>query len=201
VKITIVYDSEVKQPGLKGEPQILFDAGADGSILLHNIRALGFDPGAIGVVVISHPHWDHVGGLLDIMEASKDAELYLTESFTQVVPKAKITKIKEPLQIRKDIFSTGELKGIEQSLAINTSKGFLVVVGCSHPGVGNVIDAASKFGKVYGIVGGFHGSRDFDRLSSLSLICPCHCARYKSEIKHLFSEQCIECGAGLVLEL
>ena len=213
MKITIVYDNEVKQPGLKADwgfscliqakdtPQILFDTGAAGSILLHNMRELGLDPGNIGIVVISHPHWDHIGGLQDIMDANKDAELYLPQSFTGGIPGRKITKVKQSLEICHNIFSTGELGGIEQSLVINTAQGLVVVVGCSHPGVGNILDTASTFGKIYGIIGGFHGFHDLARLNPLSLICPCHCTTYKSEIKHLFPERCLDCGAGLVIEL
>lgn len=47
------------------------------------------------------------------------------------------------------VFSTGKLKGIEQSVAVKTKKGIAVIVGCSHSGVGNILRAASKFGKVY----------------------------------------------------
>lgn len=213
VKLTIVYDNEAKKPGLEtgwgfsclievqDTPRILFDTGATGSILLHNMEKLGFDPSSIGIVVISHPHWDHCGGLQDIMDASKDAELYLPQSFRGGVSTKKVTKVKQPFQIRNNIYSTGELAGIEQSLVINTDKGLLVVVGCSHPGVGSILDAAAKFGKVYGIVGGFHGFRNFDRLNPLSLICPCHCTQYKSEIKRLFQDRCLDCGAGRVIEL
>ena len=213
MRITIVYDSEVKKPGLRADwgfsclieaqdaPKMLFDTGASGSILLHNLKELKFDPSDIGIVVISHPHGDHTGGLQDIMEASKDAELYLPQSFRGGISAKWITKIKEPFEIRHNIFTTGELGGVEQSLVINTDKGLVVIVGCSHPGVGNILDAATRFGKVYGIVGGFHGFHDFDRLDPLSLICPCHCTQYKSAIKRLFQDQCLGCGAGLVLEL
>ena len=182
-------------------PQILFDTGSSGSILLYNMNKLKFAPGDIGIVVISHPHGDHTGGLQDIMEANKDAELYLSQSLGPGISGRKITRVRQPLEIRHGIFTTGELGGVEQSLVINTKMGFLVVVGCSHSGLGNVLDVASQFGKVYGVVGGFHGFHDFDRLKPLSLICPCHCTEYKSEIKHLFPQQYIECGAGLVLEL
>jgi len=99
------------------------------------------------------------------------------------------------------VFTTGELRGIEQSLAVDTERGILVVAGCSHPGVGEIIDAASRYGRVKGIISGLHGFRDFSQLNDLSLICPCHCTQYKSEIKRLFPEQCMECGAGLVLDL
>ena len=213
MKITIVYDNEVRQPGLIADwgfsclieaqdtPKILFDTGASGSILLHNMKQLRIAPASIGIVVISHPHWDHLGGLQDIMEAGKDAELYLPQSFPGGTSARKITRVKHPIEIRHNIFSTGELDGIEQSLVIGTDKGLLVVVGCSHPGVGNILDAASRFGNVYGIVGGFHGFHHLDRLNPLSLICPCHCTQYKSQIKRLFSDRCLDCGAGAIIEL
>jgi len=36
-----------------------------------------------------------------------------------------------------------------------------VVTGCSHPAMRSILGAASKFGKPYGIAGGFHGFHDF----------------------------------------
>lgn len=213
MKITVVYDNEVRQPGLKSDwgfsclieapdiPQILFDTGASGSILLHNMRELGLDPSAIRIVVLSHPHWDHVGGLSDFLQVNKEAEIYPPASLRGTIPGRKVSIVREPVQICPNVFTTSELKGIEQSLAVDTDRGILAVVGCSHPGVVDILDAASKFGKVYGIIGGFHRFHDFKRLEGLSLICPCHCTSYKSEIKRRFPQQCIECGAGVVLEL
>jgi len=212
VKVTIVYDNEVKSGELKAgwgfsslietvnAPPILFDTGADSPTLLHNMEELGIDTKGIGIIVISHAHGDHTGGLRGILEVNKEAEIYVPASFWGTIPGRKVTTVTEPLQVSEGVFSTGELKGIEQSLAIKTDKGILVVVGCSHPGVGEIIDAASRFGKVYGVIGGFHGFRDFSRLSGLSLIGPCHCTQYKSEILELFPQQCVRCGAGLVLE-
>jgi 7,8-dihydropterin-6-yl-methyl-4-(beta-D-ribofuranosyl)aminobenzene 5'-phosphate synthase len=213
VKVTIVYDNEVEKEGLvegwgfsalvqaENTSPILFDTGADSPTLLHNMRGLGIFPEGIGTIVISHAHGDHTGGLSGILEVNKDAEIYVPASFWVTIPGRKVITVTGPLQISEQVFSTGELEGIEQSLALKTDKGILVLVGCSHPGVGNIIDAASRFGEVYGIVGGFHGFHDFDRLSGLSLIGPCHCTQYKSEIRQLFPQQCVKCGAGLVLEL
>ena len=74
VKITIICDNESNQPGLiadwsfsciietKDTPKILFDTGATGSALLNNMKTLKFDPADIGIVVISHPHQDHISG-------------------------------------------------------------------------------------------------------------------------------------------
>jgi 7,8-dihydropterin-6-yl-methyl-4-(beta-D-ribofuranosyl)aminobenzene 5'-phosphate synthase len=212
MKVTIVYDNEVKSRKLKSgwgfsslveivnAPPILFDTGADSPTLLHNMEELSIDAKRIGIIVISHAHGDHTGGLSGILEINKEAEVYVPASFWGTIPGRKVVTVTSPLQISERVFSTGELKGTEQSLALKTDKGILVLVGCSHPGVGNIIDAASRFGRVYGIIGGFHGFRDFDRLSGLSLIGPCHCTQYKSEILELFPQQCISCGAGLVVE-
>lgn len=211
--ITIIYDNKVSKQGLKadwgfsclveseGIPLLLFDTGASGSILLHNMRCLGINPDQIGIVVISHAHMDHAGGLSSILELNRNASIYVPHSFARVIPERKVIRIKNPLQIRDKVFTTGELDGIEQSLAIDTSSGIIVVTGCSHPGVGKIIDAASKYGSVHGIVGGLHGFHEFERLSGMSVVCPCHCTMYKSEIKSLFPKQCVDCGAGLLLNL
>jgi 7,8-dihydropterin-6-yl-methyl-4-(beta-D-ribofuranosyl)aminobenzene 5'-phosphate synthase len=212
MKVTIIYDNEVKSENMKGGwgfsslietpniPPILFDTGADSPTLLHNMKELGIDAKRIGIIVISHAHGDHTGGLRGILEVNKEAGIYVPASFWGTIPGKQVITVTEPIEICEDVFSTGELKGIEQSLAIKTDKGILVMAGCSHPGVGEIMDAASRFGKVYGVIGGFHGFRDFSRLSGLSLIVPCHCTQYKSEILELFPQQCVRCGAGLVLE-
>jgi 7,8-dihydropterin-6-yl-methyl-4-(beta-D-ribofuranosyl)aminobenzene 5'-phosphate synthase len=213
MKVTIVYDNEVEKQGLragwgfsavvqdKDMPKILFDTGADSPTLLHNMSNLGVPLKDIGIIVISHVHGDHTGGLPGILEVNKDVKIYIPKSFWGTLPARKVITVTSSVKISERVFSTGELKGIEQSLVLKTDKGIVILVGCSHPGVGSIIDAASRFGKVYGIVGGFHGFHDFERLNGLSLICPCHCTQYKSEIKQLFPEQCVGCGAGLVLEL
>ena len=214
MKITIVYDNEVKEEGLEAgwgfsafiesekTPPILFDTGADSPTLLHNMKELGIDPKNIGIIVISHAHGDHTGGLSEILRINKTAELYLPSSFWGAFPGRKVTIVKkDAVQICENVFSTGEIEGIEQSLALKTNKGIFVVTGCSHPRMRSILGAASKFGKLYGIAGGFHGFRDFDAFKDLSLIYPCHCTSYKAEIIRLFKSKASECGAGLVIEL
>jgi 7,8-dihydropterin-6-yl-methyl-4-(beta-D-ribofuranosyl)aminobenzene 5'-phosphate synthase len=105
------------------------------------------------------------------------------------------------MQICENVFSTGELEGTEQSLALKTEKGIFVVTGCAHPTMRNILGAASQFGEVYGIAGGFHGFHNFRLFESLSLIYPCHCTQYKREILDLFRGKALGCGAGLVIEL
>jgi len=93
MKITIVYDNEVTKAGLRAgwglsalieiekAAPILFDTGADSPILLDNMRELGIDAKRIGIIVISHAHGDHTGGLRGILEVNKEAEIYVPASF------------------------------------------------------------------------------------------------------------------------
>jgi 7,8-dihydropterin-6-yl-methyl-4-(beta-D-ribofuranosyl)aminobenzene 5'-phosphate synthase len=213
MKITIVYDNCLSKPGLRtgwgfsclietgDAPPLLFDTGADGATMMHNMKRLKIDPRHIQAIVISHAHDDHSGGLSEILEMNKIAEIYVPASAVTKVSGKRVIPVSQPVEISETIFSTGELGGIEQSLAVNTRKGVLVVTGCSHPGVREIIEAASHHGGVYGILGGLHGFCDFSRLEGLSLICPCHCTQYKSELRRLFPEQHVSCGAGLELEL
>jgi 7,8-dihydropterin-6-yl-methyl-4-(beta-D-ribofuranosyl)aminobenzene 5'-phosphate synthase len=212
LRFTIVYDNNDYDPRLETkwgfscliegrEKTILFDTGGDSATLLKNMKRLGIDPRHIGAIVISHAHGDHSGGLSGILEMNRIAEIYVPASTVARVSGRKVVRVSQPVEISETVFSTGELGGIEQSLAIKTSKGVVVVAGCSHPGVGVILDAASHYGKGYGILGGLHGFHDFSRLEGLSLICPCHCTQYKSELKRLFPEQYVSCGAGLELEI
>ena len=212
MKITIVYDNCLSKEGLRAgwgfsslievgdAPALLFDTGADGANLLYNMKQLSIDASSIGVIVISHGHFDHTGGLSDILEINKKAVIYVPASTAARIPGRKVVLVSQPVQISEAVFSTGELQGIEQSLAIKTTRGIVVMTGCSHPGVGTILDTASCHGRIYGIIGGLHGFHDFSRLDGLSLICPCHCTEYKSELESLFPEQYLACGAGLELE-
>ena len=213
MKITIVYDNEASKEGLRqghgfsaliedaGVPPILFDTGADGAALLHNMRKLNIDPQEISVVIISHSHGDHTGGLSELLGINRTVELYLPNSLKKAFPGRQVTIVKGPVQIRENIFSTGELGGIEQSLVLKTDKGIFVLTGCAHPGMKSIFTAAAEFGELYGIAGGFHGFNNFEAFRDLSLICPCHWTKYKQEIKNSFKDRTLGCGSGLIIEL
>ena len=56
---------------------------------------------------------------------------------------------------RSEIPGTREMNEI--SLVIKTSKGGVVVVGCSHPGIEKIVEAAAQIEpKIYAVFGGFH---------------------------------------------
>ena len=211
MKITLIYDNTVFQEGLKSgwgfsclievedAPRILFDTGARKSILLKNMEKLNIDPSAIGEVFISHSHFDHTGGLAGFLKKNNRVKVFIPASCSTPRGAEEVVRVREPLKIHENIFSTGELKGIEQSLAVKTEKGIVVIAGCSHPGVGAILQSASQFGKVFALVGGLHGFREFDLFENLKWVCPCHCTRHISEIKYLYPEKYIPGGAGKVI--
>lgn len=206
MKITIIYDNQVFKKGLKADwgfaslieinnRRILFDTGADGTILLYNMKKLNIEPRSIEEVFISHSHWDHTGGLTDFLKLKRSV-VYIPFSWAGSSLAKETIKIKEPTEIDEDIYSTGELLNIEQSLVVKTEKGLVIIAGCSHPGVGKILQSASQFGKPLALIGGLHGFREFDLLNDLELVCATHCTQFKSEIKSRFTSKYIEGGAG-----
>jgi 7,8-dihydropterin-6-yl-methyl-4-(beta-D-ribofuranosyl)aminobenzene 5'-phosphate synthase len=213
MRITVIYDNTVHQAGLKadwgfsclvetmgeGRTPILFDTGMKGSILLANMEKLGIDPMSIGEVFISHAHFDHAGGLSDFLALNKNVTIYVPQSVRGVRGISNVVSVGGPLKIHEDIFSTGELDSIEQSMAIRTEKGIVVITGCSHPGVARILSAASQFGTVYAVIGGLHGFSDFELVKDLGLICPLHCTQYQRELKALYPEKCVDGGVGKII--
>lgn len=214
MKITIVYDNEVLRRGLTAgwgfscliDDDILFDTGGDGLALLHNMEELDINPSDIKAVVLSHGHGDHAGGLLDLLEKNQNLSVFaLPSSYAafknQVPAKTELIEVHGPMQIRANLFTTGGLGTHirEQSLIYLDGRGAFVITGCAHPGVNDIMNAASRFGKIYGVIGGLHGFSDFSILEGVELISPCHCTSYKRKLARAFPKQYLECGAGLVI--
>jgi len=213
MKATIVFDNTTTRPDLiadwgfacvieTAEQTILFDTGADGQILMQNMAALHIDPKSIQTVFISHNHFDHVGGLSAFLNANSDVTVYVPQSLRGVRKAKEVVYIDDkPREISKGLYTTGELEGIEQSLVLETNKGLIVFVGCSHPDMKVILGAASRYGKLFGIIGGLHGFDQYDLFQGLELICPTHCTQHKQEIRERFGDRVIEGGVGKVIEI
>jgi 7,8-dihydropterin-6-yl-methyl-4-(beta-D-ribofuranosyl)aminobenzene 5'-phosphate synthase len=69
-----------------------------------------------------------------------------------------VTKAAPGISVIATVSQTpGTLELRELSLAIETSKGLILVVGCSHPGIERIVEASTVIDKhVYAIVGGLH---------------------------------------------
>ena len=217
MKITIISDNMLYNKELKSEwgfscviekensPKILFDTGANGSILLSNMEKLGIESISIDEIFISHNHFDHIGGLSSFLNIYNKVKVYVPASLRGVRTAKEVIYVDKPLKIHQDFFSTGELEGIEQSLVIKGEKGLVVIAGCSHPGVGNILKVASQLGNstshIHALVGGLHGFSEFNLIKDLDLICPVHCTRFKEKIKELYPEKYISGGAGKIIEI
>ncbi len=163
------------------------------------MRALDLDPGSIEEVFISHPHADHMGGLSAFLRINP--VMVVVPRSTPAPRKVEVLKVSEAQKIHPGIYSTGELAGIEQSMAVDSASGMVVVSGCAHPGVGEILKVASEFGRVAALIGGLHGFSNLDLIEDLDLICPAHCTRYRPLILERFPEKSLAGGAGRVIEI
>ncbi len=169
---------------------LLFDTGGNSEILLFNMKKLGVDPSSIKKVVISHIHGDHLGGLEGFLEINRSVIVFIPSSFPKSVKNmitkkgAEFVEISAPGKISDFIYTTGELYGPpeEQSLIIDSKKGLVVITGCAHPGIVNIIKRAKelmKKDKVYLVLGGFHHPslsciKEFKELQ-VKMVAPSHC--------------------------
>jgi 7,8-dihydropterin-6-yl-methyl-4-(beta-D-ribofuranosyl)aminobenzene 5'-phosphate synthase len=78
-----------------------------------------------------------------------NANFQLIDQTTEIAPGITL------IALISDLPGTKELK--ELSLAVNTPDGLLLIVGCSHPGIERIVEAATAINpKIYLIAGGFH---------------------------------------------
>jgi 7,8-dihydropterin-6-yl-methyl-4-(beta-D-ribofuranosyl)aminobenzene 5'-phosphate synthase len=177
ISITILYDNTVHTPGMEvgwgfacliqgTEKTILFDTGWQSQILLGNIDFLGVNLDSLDLIVISHNHPDHTGGLDSALGRNSEVSVYFGTSFPsffgQNISNRGATPIlvDEPIEICEHVYSTGELHGdvYEQSLIIDTEKGLVIITGCSHPGIVYILNKAKELHNknIYLVMGGFH---------------------------------------------
>jgi len=206
-----------------GERRILFDTGGDGPMLISNMEKLGIDPSTIDAIVLSHFHGDHTGGLSSVLAAGGCPVVYMLRSFDQSLKAqardgGELREVSGGGEICKGVYTTGEVPGNpgEQALAIETSRGLVVVTGCAHPGVHTLVRRAIEVtgGDVYLVLGGFHLgsaaggriSRILDDLQGMGVkkVAPSHCTgeRATDMFAQRYGDDFIASGVGyrLVIE-
>lgn len=207
-----------------GGHKILFDTGPSPGVLEYNARKLGIDLSKVEAVVISHEHGDHTGGLSALYPYSGNITVYIPSgSYSGFVKSLKrlgfrVVMVNGTLEVFPGIYVVGPLYGPpwEEALAVNVrGKGLVVLTGCSHPGVDELVErAVDDLGvKPYIVMGGFHlGGASLDEIRSrmeriISMgvlkIYPLHCSgsavRKYLEEKH--PEIYGEGHSGTVLEI
>lgn len=117
------------------------------------------------------------------------------------------------LTTRSDKAGTREMN--ELSLAIRTSKGLAVVVGCSHPGIERILAAAAEVDtQLYTTIGGFHlvltSAEEIERVAEtlhrtlkIQRVAPGHCTSEPgfAALIRKFGDRFDQAGLGSVLPL
>jgi 7,8-dihydropterin-6-yl-methyl-4-(beta-D-ribofuranosyl)aminobenzene 5'-phosphate synthase len=232
--ITVIYDNNPYKEGLetgwgfsciiKGlEKTILFDTGGDGQRLLANMKKLNIDPEEIDIVVLSHIHGDHVGGLQSVLRKNPKAIVYLPISFPDSFKDevkgygAKVIEVQRHMKICENVHSTGELgTGIkEQSLIIHDKRGLMIITGCAHPGIVEILIKAKELMKdnILLVMGGYHlGGKSRGELEKIvssfkklgvRYIGPCHCTgdAARELFKKEYHKNFINVGVGKVITM
>ena len=177
LSISILYDNYTFTENTKSDwgfsclivtadKTILFDTGKNSAILIQNAASMGVNLNAIDQVVISHNHSDHTGGLDVILQKNPGISVYFPISFpADFEENIKIKngipiRVDKPVKIAEHVYLTGEMgdRIKEQSLMLVTKNGLIIVTGCSHQGIVNVLQLAKKMfnKKIVLVVGGFH---------------------------------------------
>jgi 7,8-dihydropterin-6-yl-methyl-4-(beta-D-ribofuranosyl)aminobenzene 5'-phosphate synthase len=209
------------------EETILFDTGASGPLLQANIDSLGIDVGGLQMIVMSHNHPDHRGGLAAILQRTPVARVYFGMSFTEKLANGYVTVggvmratpilVGEPVEICRGVYLTGDLRGDprEQALILVTQDGLVVLSGCAHPGIVNTVKKAKEIlGKeVFMVVGGFHlleatpgyVTKTIQELQALGVqkVAPTHCTGDSAiaRFREAYGQGFIPMGVGQAIHL
>ena len=233
ISITITYDNFPYTERLStawgfsslirgGQKTILFDTGGNGSILLANMKELDINPEEIDVIILSHIHGDHVGGLERFLERNKKVSVYLPRSFPRGftenlrISGIKIVEVHDAARICGGVYTTGELgEGIkEQSLIVHTTRGIIVITGCAHPGIVGILKRAKDLIKddILLVMGGFHlggsSKKDLEKIIlsfrelGVKYVGPCHCSGdlARQMFKEEYGNNYIHLGVGRRIE-
>jgi 7,8-dihydropterin-6-yl-methyl-4-(beta-D-ribofuranosyl)aminobenzene 5'-phosphate synthase len=227
--LTLVFDNNPFDPRLQtswgfaawleyGDRTVLFDTGGNGSLLLRNMAVLDLDPQTVDIVVLSHIHGDHTGGLASLLAVNPQVTVYLPQAFPtrfkdQVhAAGAAVVEVDAPIEILPGLWSTGQMGTgiVEQALVAGTEEGLVVVTGCAHPGVDKMVARANEIAqdKIALVVGGFHlGGSSRRRIENIiselqrlgvQQVAPCHCTGEKAKemLRHAYGEGFFANGVG-----
>jgi len=232
--VRIVHDNYPCLPSLKTawgfsalvtgpDKTILFDTGSDGTLLLENMAKLQIDPGRIDIVVLSHVHGDHTGGLTGLLGVRPRVQVCLPASFparfqeTVRAYGATLVEIEGPQELCPNVYTTGALgrRLREQALVLRTRRGLVVLTGCAHPGIANILRRVRSPHPedLLLVLGGFHleWALPWQMMALLRLfrdvgvryVAPTHCSAEKTRqrFQQAYGPGYLEAGVGRVITL
>ena len=234
--VKVLYDNNAKKGLETGhgfscliDGRVLFDTGGNADTFMDNMKRMIVDIDGIESVVISHDHWDHTGGLWNLLKIRPGLRVYALSGFSDTFKKCVSGSggdlvLTEPgEEIYDGIYSTGSLDFIykdkemsEQALAVKGEKGLSIISGCAHPGIVNIIKSVKRdFSEknIYMVFGGLHlrgTEREeleelIEKLRQLKVekVAPCHCSgdMMRRMLGGRYLERYISCGAGYIIRL
>jgi len=235
--VTILYDNQsCSDPFQSGwgfscliNDRILFDTGEAPEPLLHNMVQLNIRLEQIEAIIITHNHWDHTGGLWEMLRKrpglkvfgcpgfGKDFEEKVTRMGGRFIPSLEFRKIESGIAVTGEI--PGQYKGQsmpEQAMILQSEKGLTVITGCSHPGIVQIVEIVKIHcpnKPVALVMGGFHLMSHSDseidtvitRLKALDVMSvgPTHCTgkEAKGKFREMFGKSYIEIGTGCSFDI
>jgi 7,8-dihydropterin-6-yl-methyl-4-(beta-D-ribofuranosyl)aminobenzene 5'-phosphate synthase len=237
MKLKILFDKKTDNKNLYTgwgvsfliDNKILFDTGENGRWLIENMETMGVDAGEIEAAVISHDHWDHTGGLWEVLAKNKGLIVYACPHFGSEFKekvkkyKAELREADKPREIVGGVFIGGEITGsyhgldlAEQALLLRTQNGVTVITGCAHPGIINILERAKEVfpdDPIFLVCGGFH-LMEADKRTIETVVerfkeikvrkaAPTHCSGELAEdiFKKSYGDNFIEIKVGKVLDV
>ena len=186
------------------------------------MKRLDINPEKIDIIVLSHIHGDYVGGLAKFLERNKKGSVYLPKSFPRGFTEnlrssgIKIVEVHDASRICDGVYTTGELGEAikEQSLIVHTTQGIIVITGCAHPGIVEILKRSRDLIKddILLAMGGFHlgvtSKGDLEKIIlsfrklGVQSVGPCHCSGdlARQMFKEEYRDSSIHLGVGRIIE-
>jgi len=172
---------------------ILFDTGVTPEGLEQNLRTAGIDPKSLDVLVLSHNHSDHIGGISYIRRTNPDIVVYGPPR--QEIDNRPVTQLEDIERITPNLYvlsthTDSPTQGIsdELSLVMRTEDGPYLLTACSHTGVARIVKKATEItgSQIFHYTGGsrlkFRGTEDTKQVANelnelnVSQVSPGHCS-------------------------
>ena len=200
-----------------GDHRLLFDTGSDADLYRENVLQLDISPEEIPGLFISHAHADHTAGIPWVTATNPSIQCFLPAGYAEQLKTAgnlpdNSKAIAKPAHLYGPFYSTGDdfENFREQALVIKTPDGGVLVTGCGHPGVVEMVTVAREQLNipVHAVIGGLHLLNYPDaqveaiaeRLKDLGIkqICATHCTgdRAIAVFKQAFGDGYIPGGVG-----
>ncbi|MGF1908607.1 MBL fold metallo-hydrolase [Vibrio kasasachensis] len=180
--------------------------------------------------VVSHPDafsykecsGEEIGSILDGNKISKYFNTHLTHEPLWITDKLVFLGEIERTNDFENIEPIGQCEHIDSmlddyvkddsALVYKSPQGLVIITGCSHAGICNIIEYAKKVccdDRVLDVIGGFHlleptkaqseGTLHYFEEQSINNIHPCHCTSLEYKIKLSKSSDVKDVGVGLSL--